>query len=172
MKNFKIILFVLTPLVLIIAFFIYFMDSNSPSNPEPDIEESTEEELDNILEEENMNNPSTSASDAEEFLVEDTVEGTGDEVKAGDTVSVHYTGTLLDGTKFDSSVDRGEPFEFTVGEGQVIEGWDQGLLGMKVGGNRKLTIPSSMGYGEAGAGESIPANAGLVFEIELLEIKN
>ncbi|MBN2015935.1 FKBP-type peptidyl-prolyl cis-trans isomerase [Candidatus Dojkabacteria bacterium] len=116
-----------------------------------------------------MDEQNIEAQDAEEFLMEDLTVGSGDEVKDGDKVRVHYNGTLLDGTKFDSSLDRGEPFEFTVGAGEVIDGWDQGLLGMKVGGKRKLTIPSSMGYGETGSG-SIPPNAGLVFEVELLEI--
>ena len=97
-------------------------------------------------------------------------EGTGDEVKSGDTVSVHYTGTLEDGTKFDSSVDRGTPFEFTVGGGRVIQGWDQGLAGMKVGEKSKLTIPAEMGYGSRDMG-TIPANSNLIFEIEVLEIK-
>lgn len=101
--------------------------------------------------------------------VEDLTVGTGPTVKAGDTVSVHYTGTLTDGTKFDSSRDRGTPFEFTVGAGKVIKGWDQGLLGMKVGGTRKLTIPPDLAYGAAGKG-LIPPNAALIFEIELLNI--
>ena len=102
---------------------------------------------------------------------EDLVVGTGNAVTAGNTVSVHYTGWLTDGTKFDSSVDRNMPFEFTVGARMVIAGWDEGLVGMKVGGKRKLIIPPNLGYGEAGAGGVIPPNATLVFEIELLEIK-
>lgn len=98
-------------------------------------------------------------------------EGTGDqEAKQGDFVKVHYTGTLEDGTKFDSSVDRGEPFEFTLGVGQVIQGWDQGVSGMKIGEKRKLTIPPELGYGASGAGSAIPPNAVLIFEVELLEI--
>jgi FKBP-type peptidyl-prolyl cis-trans isomerase len=101
---------------------------------------------------------------------EDVLIGSGTEVKNGDTVSVHYVGTLEDSTKFDSSRDREEPFEFTVGNGSVIQGWDQGLLGMKVGGIRKLTIPPELGYGETGQG-SIPPNSTLIFEIELLGIK-
>ncbi len=97
-------------------------------------------------------------------------EGTGAEAINGNTVSVHYTGLLEDGTKFDSSLDRGQPFSFTLGSGQVIKGWDLGVLGMKVGEKRKLTIPSELGYGERGAGASIPPNATLIFEVELLGI--
>jgi FKBP-type peptidyl-prolyl cis-trans isomerase FkpA len=98
--------------------------------------------------------------------------GTGAEAKAGDTVSVHYTGWLAsNGKKFDSSLDRKEPFDFKLGAGMVIKGWDEGVAGMKVGGKRKLTIPSKLAYGERGAGGVIPANADLVFEVELLKIK-
>src|SRR5476651_2067385 len=100
----------------------------------------------------------------------DVTEGTGAEAKKGDQVSVHYTGWLMDGTKFDSSKDRGDPFEFPLGAGHVIKGWDEGVAGMKVGGTRKLTIPPSLGYGARGAGGAIPGNATLVFEVELLGI--
>jgi FKBP-type peptidyl-prolyl cis-trans isomerase len=100
----------------------------------------------------------------------DEVVGTGDEAVVGKTVSVNYLGTLTDGTKFDSSYDRNQPFEFKLGGGQVIQGWDQGVAGMKVGGKRKLVIPASLGYG-ASANGSIPANSTLVFEIELLAVK-
>jgi FKBP-type peptidyl-prolyl cis-trans isomerase len=96
--------------------------------------------------------------------------GTGAEAKPGDRVTVHYTGTLTDGTKFDSSRDRGQPFSFTLGRGQVIAGWDQGLVGMKPGGHRKLTIPPEEGYGARGAGNVIPPNATLEFDVEMVRI--
>lgn len=105
-----------------------------------------------------------------ELKIEDERQGTGSAVKNGDTVEVNYLGTLLDGTKFDSSYDRGETFSFEVGSGTVIEGWEKGLLDMKVGGKRKLIIPSSMAYGDQGVG-GIPPNSPLIFEIELVGIK-
>lgn len=95
--------------------------------------------------------------------------GQGPEAKAGDLVTVHYTGTLTDGTKFDSSLDRGTPFSFTLGAGQVIKGWDMGVAGMKAGEKRKLTIPADMAYGDRAIG-SIPANSTLVFEVEMIKI--
>jgi FKBP-type peptidyl-prolyl cis-trans isomerase len=97
-------------------------------------------------------------------------EGSGSEIKNGEKATVHYVGTLEDGTKFDSSRDRGTPFSFTLGAGKVIKGWDLGVLGMKVGELRKLTIQSEYGYGSAGAGGIIPPNAVLIFEVELLQI--
>lgn len=102
--------------------------------------------------------------------VEDVRVGHGPEARAGDKVSVHYVGTLADGTKFDSSRDRGAPFSFGLGSGQVIRGWDAGVAGMQVGGVRKLTIPPEEGYGSRGAGGVIPPNATLHFEVELLRI--
>lgn len=105
------------------------------------------------------------------LLIQDLIIGTGPEVKSGDTISIHYLGTLEDGTKFDSSYDRKEPFEVQVGVGYVIKGWDQGVPGMKVGGKRKLTIPSDLGYGARGAGGVIGPNATLIFEVELIDIK-
>jgi len=103
--------------------------------------------------------------------IEELVEGDGDLAAAGQQVSVHYTGWLTDGTKFDSSVDRNEPFKFGLGRGMVIQGWDEGVVGMKIGGKRKLTIPPQLGYGARGAGGVIPPNATLVFEVELLGIQ-
>ncbi|PKB78210.1 MAG: peptidylprolyl isomerase [SAR202 cluster bacterium Io17-Chloro-G9] len=98
----------------------------------------------------------------------DLVAGTGEEPTAGATVTVHYTGWLLDGSKFDSSVDRGTPFEFVIGRGQVIKGWDEGVATMKVGGKRELIIPPDLGYGDRGAGSVIPPGATLKFEVELI----
>ena len=100
----------------------------------------------------------------------DLVTGTGPSPAAGDRVEVHYTGWLENGTKFDSSVDRKEPFVFPLGLGRVIKGWDEGVGGMKVGGKRRLTIPASLGYGDRGAGRVIPPGATLIFEVELLRI--
>jgi len=116
-------------------------------------------------------------ADQEELLIEDLEEGTGDAVKEGDTVIMHYTGWLLDpetnkpGKKFDSSHDRNAPFETPIGVGYVIKGWDQGVPGMKVGGKRRLTIPHHLGYGKYGVEPDIPGFATLIFEVELVKIK-
>ena len=122
----------------------------------------------------NQNEPMTSedtAADKTEIQITTLKAGTGEEeAKAGSFLLVHYTGTLENGEKFDSSVDRGQPFNFTLGTGQVIAGWDEGMLGMKVGEKRKLVIPAEYAYGEAGFPPVIPANATLTFEVELLEI--
>jgi FKBP-type peptidyl-prolyl cis-trans isomerase FkpA len=106
-----------------------------------------------------------------DLVIEEQKVGTGAEAKAGQKVSVHYTGWLTNGKKFDSSVDRGQPFQFGLGAGQVIKGWDQGVAGMKVGGKRKLTIPPELAYGAKGVGNGlIPPNSTLVFEVELLKV--
>ncbi len=111
------------------------------------------------------------AQDLEALQIKDQVLGTGSEALSGHRVTVHYTGRLLTGKKFDSSLDRGEPFSFKLGAGQVIKGWDQGVAGMKVGGKRQLVIPPHMGYGASGAGGVIPPNATLVFDVELLGVE-
>ncbi len=102
---------------------------------------------------------------------EDIKEGTGEQARSGQQVTVHYTGYLTSGKKFDSSVDRNKPYTFTLGTGQVIKGWDEGVAGMKVGGKRKLIVPPDLGYGSRGTGGVIPPNAELVFDVELLEVK-
>ena len=114
--------------------------------------------------------PTLAPSKVTELKIEDLKIGTGKAVKSGDTVSINYVGTLENGTKFDSSYDRNQPFETQIGVGQVIKGWDQGVVGMKVGGKRKLTIPYQLAYGENGYGP-IPPKATLIFEVELVSIK-
>ena len=109
--------------------------------------------------------------DTTKLVIEDEVVGTGAEAKAGENVTVHYVGTLTDGTVFDASRNHGDTgFTFTLGAGQVIKGWDQGVAGMKVGGKRKLTIPSNLAYGNRAVGGVIPANATLIFEVELIGV--
>jgi len=97
--------------------------------------------------------------------------GTGDQALAGNLVTVHYTGWLTDGKKFDSSRDRRDPFQFALGRGQVIKGWDEGVQGMRVGGQRRLIIPPSLGYGQRGAPGAVPPNATLIFDVELLKVQ-
>lgn len=140
-------------LIVIVGFFLLRSKNATPQETKP-----------SIINQTNM------ATDSAKLIIEDIKVGDGQEVKSGDTVVMHYKGTLTDGTKFDSSYDRNEPFTTKIGVGQVIKGWDQGVPGMKIGGKRKLTIPSDLGYGERGAGAVIPPNATLVFEVELLEI--
>lgn len=111
------------------------------------------------------------AKNMDGLKIEDITVGTGEAAVAGRVVTVNYLGTLTNGSKFDSSYDRNEPFSFTLGAGEVIKGWDEGVAGMKVGGKRKLTIPPELGYGAAGAGGVIPPNATLIFEVELLKVE-
>ncbi len=137
---------------------------NATSTPKEVVAESSPKSDNKIVDTKKMQ------EDVTELKIEDLVVGTGVEAVSGKLISVHYTGTLTNGTKFDSSVDRGAPFEFTLGIGEVIQGWDKGFAGMKVGGKRKLIIPSSMGYGDMGSGP-IPPKATLIFEVELLGVK-
>lgn len=164
MKQHNMYIIVLIILVAIGGYFLYKKvtpDNMLSSKGEPVLEDNTKN---------TMNDNEVTALD-----IQVTQEGTGVESKKGDVLSMNYTGKLLNGTTFDSNVDpkfnHVTPFEFTLGAGMVIRGWDEGLVGMKVGEKRILTIPSDMGYGARGAGASIPPNAALVFEVELLKIK-
>ena len=148
--------------ILVVGLLIYVGVSSVNKGSEPENSEQA-----NIVSEKTE----SEVSEFMELVKEDIKVGDGDEAVAGKKVTVHYTGTLEDGTKFDSSKDRGEPFEFNLGAGQVIKGWDEGVAGMKVGGVRKLTIPPELGYGERGAGAAIPSNAVLIFEVELLGVE-
>lgn len=123
------------------------------------------------MNENNEIKPSPAPSEVSGLKIVDVVVGNGLEAKQGMKVSVHYTGTFTDGKKFDSSRDRGQPFEFTLGAGQVIRGWDLGVSGMKVGGKRKLTIQPELGYGPSGIPGAIPGNSTLLFDVELLNVK-
>ena len=133
---------------------------------QPQIAQVTEKPTSNIMSDDDKK-AVTTASGLKYVVIN---EGTGAAPKTGQTVVVHYTGTLEDGTKFDSSRDRGQPFSFKLGVGQVIKGWDEGLSTMKVGDRRQLTIPPELGYGARGAGGTIPPNATLIFDVELLKI--
>jgi len=128
-------------------------------------------DMDNYAQPESADQSANSNASSMNLQIETLQEGSGEAVvQSGDAITVDYTGTLEDGTKFDSSLDRGEPYTFTIGQGAVIPGWEQGLLGMKVGEKRKLTVPADLGYGATGAGDVIPPNATLLFEVELLSI--
>lgn len=128
------------------------------SNPKPEAEPAKTEKA-------------VKVPDVTELKIEEVTVGNGATAVNGKKVTVHYTGKLTDGTKFDSSLDRNSPFSFPLGAGMVIQGWEKGVAGMKVGGKRKLIIPSSMGYGAAGAGGVIPPNATLLFDVELLKVE-
>ncbi len=166
--------FLISIIVILVMVFAYrYVDISGKNKDfiknEKNIEKEVEEKVE--IGDEKNNNKVIKEKNMK-LKIKTTQEGHGDKiVKNGDTISVHYTGKLMDGTKFDSSVDRGTPFEFTIGKGMVIKGWEEGLLGMKVGEKRTLTIPSEMGYGSQGVPGVIPPNATLVFDVELMAIK-
>ena len=172
--------------LIIIALVIlgFVLSRNKTIAPTSEKQINVQSEIDKLKKDQNISSQSASQSSQGSTVtnnnnakpmqleIKTTQPGTGERVvKNGDTISVHYTGKLVDGTKFDSSVDRGIPFTFIVGAGQVIKGWEQGFIGAKVGEKRTLTIPSDLGYGASGAGSTIPPNATLIFDVELVSIK-
>jgi len=157
----KAVIILIILLVVVIAIYFLMQNNNVPSTSTASLPNANQNQQ---MEQTSLN------FDIQGMKVEIVQQGTGEEAKAGDTVSVHYTGTLLDGTKFDSSVDRGEPFSFTLGQNRVIQGWELGVAGMKVGEKRKLTIPPELAYGSQAVGGVIPANSTLQFDVELLKI--
>ena len=167
-KKYIFVTLFLIVLVIVGAIFIFRI-------PSPEISDSIDTGNTGSLNPEVTNAPVASVSanqnmDAKLEILDEVV-GTGPEAVTDKKVTVNYVGTLTDGTKFDSSYDRNEPFSFNLGAGEVIKGWDQGVSGMKVGGKRKLTIPPELGYGSTGAGSVIPPNATLIFEVELLKVE-
>ena len=160
------ILFLLGFIGIIVAYQINIKEENIVDK---NIDVNKVVNIDKGNKENNMDSKTIKTSSGLEY--KDIIVGEGDSPEVGDKVVVHYTGTLEDGTKFDSSKDRGQPFEFAIGVGQVIRGWDEGVITMKPGGNRILTIPSDLAYGERGAGELIPPGATLIFDVELIEVK-
>lgn len=149
--------------VLIIGGLVFFTQGNKNDRDDSSVSKSNL----NI----NSTTTMTTETSATKLTIEDQVIGTGVEAKAGDSVTVHYVGSLLNGTIFDASKNHGDQgFTFTLGIGQVIKGWDQGVAGMKVGGKRKLTIPADLAYGNNAVGGVIPANSTLIFEVELLKV--
>ena len=154
---------------VIIGMTMYFSKKNSPSDNTNLLGKMSQEETFNfdVEEKDKMDN----VEDFNELEIKVIQDGTGQEAKEGDKVVVNYEGTLTNGIKFDSSYDKGKPFSFVLGDGFVIQGWEKGVEGMKIGEIRELKIPSSMGYGASGIGDVIPPNAGLIFKVELLEIE-
>ena len=161
--------------VLLVVGFLYFMNNQTKkTNPNVSTSYSSIPPLSSPVASSSPTPSESPQADPvtypDNLVVQDIRLGTGAEVKKGDTITVNYLGTLENGTKFDSSYDRNQPFTTQIGVGSVIPGWDEGLIGMKVGGKRKLTIPSALGYGAQGAG-TIPPNSNLIFEVELLKIQ-
>lgn len=163
---------ILTVIILVIIF-IFIILSKKPATSVPDMPDFNQLLISptpqsNLMNDQNQNPQVESVT---QLQIEDIIVGTGAVAKTGDTVVMNYLGTLQNGQKFDSSYDRNQPFEIQIGVGQVIKGWDEGVPGMKIGGKRKLIIPPDMAYGAQGAGDIIPPNATLIFEVELLDIK-
>ncbi len=178
-KQYLFVAIFLLVLVGVGAFFIITgrkKESSVLQNPTPSATISSETLSDGTLSTESSEvsikevSKDTKMDKVTELQIVDEKIGNGAEAVSGKTITVNYVGTLTDGTKFDSSYDRNQPFSFTLGAGEVIEGWDKGFSGMKVGGKRKLTIPSSMGYGDSGIPGAIPGGATLIFEVELLKV--
>ncbi|QQS38714.1 FKBP-type peptidyl-prolyl cis-trans isomerase [Candidatus Woesebacteria bacterium] len=155
----RIATFGLALILIAVAIFVFSGKDTPPANTLDEVEKTVDQ-----------SEGGGDMKNTDELIIEDSVVGEGEEAVSGKEVTVHYTGTLTNGEKFDSSLDRGQPFTFTLGVGQVIEGWDEGVKGMKVGGKRKLTIPGSMAYGPSGT-QGIPPNATLVFDVELLDVE-
>ena len=153
-KNFVISLVIGILVLVVFAYFIFGLNGGSSASQQSSAQPS----------------PQAMGATTDKLQIVDEKIGTGEAVKRGDTVEINYVGTLTNGTKFDASADHGGPFTTQIGVGQVIKGWDEGVIGMKVGGKRKLTIPPSLGYGAQAVG-SIPANSTLIFQIELVGIK-
>jgi len=158
--------------VVIIVFFSFKTSPVVQSRSGADVIQSISAEVNNTntMDFDKIINNGDSYTDVKDLKIETVTPGDGETAVVGNTVSVHYSGFLTNGTKFDSSFDRNEPFEFTLGQGSVIAGWEQGVLGMKIGETRKLTIPSTLAYGERGTGP-IPGNATLIFVVQLLGVK-
>jgi FKBP-type peptidyl-prolyl cis-trans isomerase FkpA len=168
----------MNPKTLAVAAAVTTLALVSCSKQEPPAEPASVATVPDTTTESQAAEPAATGAETMPLQKTDLAPGTGDEIKSGQTALVHYTGWLYDaaaaenkGRKFDSSVDRNEPFEFPVGAGMVIRGWDEGVVGMKVGGKRRLVIPPEMGYGSRGAGGVIPPGATLVFDVELVEIR-
>jgi len=157
MKTLTIIILVIILIVIIAG--IYFLWQNNSKSSTAALSQNS-----------NQSQQNPASYDIQGMKVEILKQGSGAEAKSGDAVTVNYVGTLQDGTKFDSSIDRGQPFPLTLGQNSVIQGWELGVVGMKVGEKRRLTIPPELAYGSQGAGEVIPPNATLIFEIDMLSI--
>lgn len=170
--NRNLILFLTICFLALGSVIVYSVNTNKPDKEESKNQVLSGSDNANQTNSEELTTPTmNNQPEVKELKIEDITVGTGSAVKKGNTAEVNYLGTFLDGRKFDSSYDRGQTFSFEVGAGNVIQGWDLGLIGMQAGGKRKLTIPSSLAYGERGAPGAIPPNTPLMFEIELISIK-